>query len=133
MSVRETTGKPEAMAHFPDGRYRWLALHSQGEPYGWAAIAENGPDLELHLTFAHWGPSVRRHVREDLEWLKAEALRLGKERIVGVRIDGEGRFSPELFRFARLFGFEDRLVLQTVALDLGKAPAPADLGKRGKK
>jgi len=120
MSVRETAGKPEAMAHFPDGRYRWLALHWQGEPYGWAAIAENGPDLELHLTLTQWGPTVRRHVREDLEWLKAEALRLGKERIVGVRIDGEGRFSPALFRFARLFGFQERLVLQTVSLNLGR-------------
>ncbi|WP_419786350.1 hypothetical protein [Pseudodesulfovibrio sp.] len=118
MSVRETSEKPAAMAHFPDGRYRWFVLHLQGEPYGWAAIAENGADLELHLTLDHWGPSVRRHVRGDLEWLKGEARRLGKERIVGMRIDTEGKFSPELFRFAGLFGFRDRVVLQTVALDL---------------
>ncbi|MEF2231122.1 MAG: hypothetical protein V3571_09355 [Pseudodesulfovibrio sp.] len=124
MSVSETAVKPEPLAHFPDGGYRWLVLHCGGEPYGHAAIAGRGADLELHLSLSRWGPSVRRRLRGDLDWLAAEARRLGLRRILGVRIDGQGRFSPELFRFASLYGFTQPCVLQTVALDL--SPGPGD-------
>ena len=120
MSVRETRTKPEAMAHFPDDRYRWLTLHDGGDVYAYAAIRERGPDLELHISFIRWGPQVRRRVREDVAWLKDEARRLGKKRIMGVRADGQGRFDPGLFRFARMFGFTAVCVLQTASLDVGQ-------------
>jgi len=126
MSVSETDEKPLAMAHFPDGRYRWLVLHHGGEPYGFAAVAERGEDLELHLTLSRWGPSVRRRLGADLDWLAAEARRLGLRRILGVRVDGEGRFSPELFRFAALYGFTQQCVVQTAALDLGSVGRPSN-------
>jgi hypothetical protein len=118
MSVRETTEKPAPMAHFPDHAYRWLELRLAGETYGHAAIAGRGEDLELHLTLARWGPAIRRELGNDLEWLKEEARRLGKRRILGVRVDGQGKFSPELFRFAGLFGFTEQCVLQTVAMKI---------------
>ncbi len=125
MSVVETAEKPEALAHFPDGRYRWLVLCAGEEIYGHAAIAGRGEDLELHLTLCRWGPATLRRVREDLEWLKQEGRRLGKRRILGVRIDGQGKFSPELFRFAGLLGFTEPVVLQTVALEILKGDIQA--------
>lgn len=118
MSVVETADKPEALAHFPDGQYRWLVLCAGEEIYGHAAIAGRGEDLELHLSLCRWGPATLRRIRGDLEWLKQEGRRLGKRRILGVRIDSQGEFSPELFRFADLFGFKDHCILQTMALEI---------------
>lgn len=126
MSVAETTQKPEVLKHFPSG-YRWLELHDNGEPYGFAAITGRGEDLELHLTLVRWGPSVLRSLRNDLEWLKEEGRRMGKRRILGVRIDSQGTFSPELFRFADLMGFTDRCILQTVAMEI--QPLDKDQGQ----
>lgn len=118
MAVRELQRKPDPMRHFPDTGYRFLELHDGTASYGHAAIREYGSDLELHLTLARWGPEVRRALAGDMEWLKAEARRLGMHRILGVRIDSQGKFDRTLFRFARLYGFTDALVVQTVALSL---------------
>ncbi|QGY39695.1 hypothetical protein GM415_06035 [Pseudodesulfovibrio cashew] len=119
MSVDELTRRPSCMSHFPDDEdYRWLRLHEEGEVYGYAAFREREDALELHLTLARWGPGVRRGVREDAKWLKTEARRLGKSKIIGVRINTLGDFDPRLFRFARLFGFTDCCVLQTATLYL---------------
>jgi len=118
MAVREHDSRPAAYAHFPDdGTYRWLELHD-GSPYGHAAIAERGDLLELHLSLDRWGAGVRRNLAGDLKWLKEEARRLGKTRIMGVRADGDGGFDARLFRFARLFGFTETCVLQTASMDL---------------
>lgn len=116
MAVREQESKPECMAHFPDGTYRWLDLHDHGETYGHAAIAVRGSDLELHVTMLRWGPKIRRHLQKDVAWLKREARRLGLQRILGVRASAQGEFDPSLFRFARLFGFSEMCVVQTAAL-----------------
>ncbi len=118
MSVRELPDRPPCMAHFPDGPYRWLELHHQGETYGHAALAERGSDLELHLTLSRWGPQTRRRVAQDAAWLRREAARLGKTRILGLRAGGEDSFDPKLFRFARLFGFARAWVIQAAALSL---------------
>lgn len=120
MSVRETETKPEPMAHFPDGHYRWLELHEQGDIYAHAAVAESGNDLELHVSFYRWGPQIRRNVSEDVAWLREEARRLGKKRVLGVRANGQGEFDPKLFRFARMYGFTDLCILQTAALYVGE-------------
>ena len=118
MPVHESANKPECMAHFPDGEYRWLTLHDRGEIYGHAAIAERGSDLELHVTMIRWGPQVRRHVQEDVEWLKGEAQRLGLKRILGVRGNSHGEFAPNFYRFARLFGFGSESLLQMTSLSV---------------
>lgn len=120
MSVREVAEKPDSMQHFPDDvGYRWLELHDSDGVYGCSAICERDDALELHVTFSRWGPQVRRRVKEDVDWLKSEARRLGKARITGVRADSGGEFDPGLFRFARLFGFTEMSVLQLASLRVG--------------
>ena len=116
MSVRELDDKPQIFNHFPDDRYRWLELHDHHKSYAYAAIAERGDDMELHLSIVHWTPTARRNIQKDIEWLKAETRRLGKKKIIGIRVDGQGKFDPNLFRFATLFGFTDLCVLQTATL-----------------
>ena len=119
MSVRETATRPKAMAHFPDNEnYRWLELHRNKTPYGHAAITERGDALELHVTLTGWGARVRRDLCEDVDWLKAEARRLGKKRIMGIRANARGTFDPKLFKFARMFGFTETCVFQTASLKL---------------
>ena len=119
MSVRELATKPEAMDHFPnDRRYRWLELYLDGEVYGHAAIAEQDDVLELHVTLTSWGSRVRRSIRGDVAWLKSEARRLGKTRIMGIRANGQGVFDPRLFKFAQLFGFTEMCVFQTATLSV---------------
>ncbi len=117
MSVREVFEKPEIMVHFPEG-YRWIALHENNDVYAHAAIAERDENLEAHLSIEKWGPQVRRNLKEDLDWFKGEARRLGKKRILGIRSNDQGVFDPNLFRFARLYGVKDMCVFQTVALDV---------------
>lgn len=118
MSVRETERKPKSMAHFPDEGYRWLELHENGSVYAHAAIRKRGDVLEGHMTFTRWGARVRRHVGKDMAWFKKEARRLGVKKIMGIRLDGDGEFDPKLFRFARLFGFDEVCTIQTAACSL---------------
>lgn len=124
MSVRDSDQRPMAMAHFPDGEYRWLELHHQGEVYGHAALAERGNDLELHLTLTRWGPQTRRRLAEDAAWLRAEAARLGKTRVLGLRACAADSYDPKLFRFARLYGFGQAWVLQAAAMELDRNKSP---------
>jgi len=119
MAVRELTDKPVCMAHFPENDgYRWLELSDHAGPYGHSAIKERGDELEIHLTLARWGPDVRRQAALDMDWVKNEAKRLGKKRILGVRADAEGRFDGNLFRFGSLLGFADFRVLQTMSISV---------------
>lgn len=118
MAVSEIEVKPESMAHFPDGKYRWLELHDRGTIYGHAAIAARGDDLELHLTMTRWGPSTRRNLQQDVVWLQAEARRLGLKRILGVRASCDGKFDQNFFRFTASFGFRDEIVLQMASLSV---------------
>lgn len=118
MAVRELQEKPETMAHFPDGIYRFLELYRGDDVYAHAAITERDENLEAHLTVHHWGVQVRRHLGRDLQWFLAEARRLGKKRLLGIRADDQGEFDPNLFKFARLYGVTDCRVFQTVSLDV---------------
>lgn len=118
MSVREIPSKPDLLAHFPDNEYRWLELHDDGNVYGYSAIKERDDMLELHISFSRWGSKVRRSLHDDVDWLKAEAKRLGKPKITGVRADSEATFDPMLFRFAKLYGFVDQCVFQTATLEV---------------
>ncbi|WP_207262907.1 hypothetical protein [Desulfovibrio sp. Huiquan2017] len=119
MPVTETPSRPALLANFPEnGPYRWLELADGLGRYGVCAIAARPDYLELHITMTRWGPATRRVLARDLEWLKGEARRLGLSRILGVRADGNGRFDPNLFRFARLYGFAENHVFQTASLDV---------------
>jgi hypothetical protein len=119
MSVRELSKKPDSMNHFPDdAKYRWLEMHHDGEVYGNAAIAEQGDALELHVTLTGWGSRIRKSMREDVKWLKNEAKRLGKRRIMGIRANGQGVFDPRLFKFAKLFGFTEEGVQNSVSASI---------------
>ncbi|MBI9078485.1 MAG: hypothetical protein JEY79_01935 [Pseudodesulfovibrio sp.] len=119
MSVRELPSKPDSMSHFPDDAgYRWLELHDNDTPYGHAATAERDDTLELHVTLTRWGSRVRRNLYGDVTWLKTEAKRLGKSRIMGIRADNQEKFDPRLFKFARMFGFTETGVFQTAIIML---------------
>ena len=125
MSVSKVNEKPETMAHFPDEPYRFYRIHDDDEDYGSVALAERGDDLELHVTLTRWGPSVRRALRKDVEWLNGEARRLGKKRVVGMRFDSRGDVDMKLFRFAALFGFTEQCVVQTAAMAVHDADTPS--------
>ncbi|WP_338668636.1 hypothetical protein [Pseudodesulfovibrio methanolicus] len=117
MPVTETDHRPAPLANFPDdGPYRWFELADAHGPYAACAVAERPEYLELHMTMSRWGPETRRTLARDLDWLKAEARRLGLPRIMGVRADDQGRFDARLFRFARLYGFSEMCVYQTASL-----------------
>ncbi|QJB56187.1 hypothetical protein [Pseudodesulfovibrio sp. zrk46] len=119
MSVRELVIKPDELAHFPDGAgYRWLELFDPVGSYGHAAICQRKAMLELHVSLTRWGPNIRRSMVSDVEWLKGEGRRLGVSRITGMRADASGVFAPELFRFARLFGFSEQSVVQFATMEL---------------
>jgi len=107
------------MAHFPDNaQYRWLELHYHDETYGYAAVAERDDALELHVTLTRWGSRVRRSLSGDVTWLRSEARRLGKTRIMGIRANSREKFDPRLFKFARMFGFTETSVFQTATLNV---------------
>jgi hypothetical protein len=117
MPVNETAIRPAPLVNFPEnGHYRWLELADGHGPYAACAIAERADYLELHVTVTRWGPKTRRALARDLEWLKDEARRLGLPKIMGVRANDQGRFDEKLFRFARLYGFGEMCVFQTVSL-----------------
>ena len=121
MAVRELHVRPEVLAHFPDqGQYRWLELYGQGGIYGYGAISEREDLLELHVTLGRWGAGVRRELEGDVAWLREEARRLGKVRVMGIRADDKGGFDARLFKFARMFGFTEMCVFQTATLHLDK-------------
>lgn len=124
MSVERMTTSPECMECFPEATYSFLNLVDDKGSYGHAAIAERGDDLELHLTLHRWGPSTRRTVARDLDWFKEEAKRLGKQRLLGVRVGTDKGYDPNLFRFAKLYGFTDCMVLQTMALNVDGPARP---------
>nr|WP_321259751.1 hypothetical protein [uncultured Pseudodesulfovibrio sp.] len=117
MAVRNVEHRPEELSNFPEtGKYRWLELHDAAITYGYSAIAEHDDMLELHVTLVRWGRNVRKNLGEDVKWLKAEAQRLGKSRIMGIRADDRGQFDPRLFKFAGLFGFTEMHTIQTATL-----------------
>lgn len=102
MAVRVLDARPEAYAHFPDnGRYRWLELHDRDTVYGHAATADRDDAMELHISLLQWGPGTNRQLFGDFEWLKEDAKRLGKAKIIGIRANDEGIFDKNLFRFAK--------------------------------
>lgn len=109
---------PEVHAHYPADRYGFLELSDQAGTYGYAAICEHEDCLELHLEVVRWGPRTRLALARDLDWLRAEARKRGKSRIIGVREESDGEVDPLWARFTRMYGFTGQRVLQTAWLDV---------------
>lgn len=99
-------------------RLRCVELVDEGGPYAAAAIGEHPDCLELHLVVLRFGPATVRALRADLEELKQEARRLGKGRIVGLRVEDGPAPDPRWPKFTRLFGFTGQRVLQVAELGL---------------
>ncbi|MBI5519092.1 MAG: hypothetical protein HY916_03415 [Desulfovibrio sp.] len=103
-----------ALAKAP--RLRFVELADEDGPYAAAAIGEHSDCLELHLVALRFGPATVRALRADLEELKAEARRLGKKRIVGLRVEDGQAPDPRWPKFTRLFGFTGQRVFQAAEL-----------------
>jgi hypothetical protein len=99
-------------------RLRFFSLSDRDGLYAAAALAEHPDALELHLTVLRFGPATVRALRVDLEELKGMARRLGKTRIVGLRVEPGPEADPRWPKFTRLFGFTGQRVLQAAELSL---------------
>jgi len=115
---------PEAAAHpsllglHEPWRMRFYSLSDKAGQYAAAAVAEHPDALELHLTVLRFGPAAVRALRADMEELKGMARRLGKKRIVGLRVEPGLAADPRWPKFTRLFGFTNQRVLQAAELTL---------------
>ncbi len=99
-------------------RFRFYSLSGKDGEYAAAALAEHEDALELHLEVLRFGPATVRALRADVEELKDMARRLGKTRIVGLRVEPGGQADPRWPKFTRLFGFTGQQVLQAAELRL---------------
>jgi hypothetical protein len=99
-------------------RMRFFSLADEAGQYAAAALAEHPDALELHLTVLRFGPATVRALRADLEELKDLARRLGKRRIVGLRVEPGTQADPRWPKFTRLFGFTNQRVLQAAEMNL---------------
>lgn len=125
MSLRPLLAPPPFHAHYPLDEYLHLRLYDRAGTYGYAAVAERGDCLELHLRMVRWGARARWSLIRDLEWLKDRARRLGKARITGLRQAPDGRPDPLWDKFTHLYGFTGQCVLQAAFLELEPAPGTA--------
>lgn len=130
MSVWGLLVPPACHAHYPEQDYLYLRLYDEQGTYGYAAVAEHGDCLELHLEMTRWGPQARRGLAGDLEWLKARARARGKVRITGLRQEPDQPDGgllpvpdPRWAKFTRMFGFTGQCVLQAAFLDLDNGSA----------
>lgn len=99
-------------------RMRFFSLSDETGQYAAAALAEHPDALELHLTVLRFGPATVRALRADMEELKRMARKLGKTRIVGLRVEPGAQADPRWPKFTRLFGFTGQRVLQAAELRL---------------
>jgi hypothetical protein len=99
-------------------RLRFYSLSDETGQYAAAALAEHPDALELHLTVLRFGPAAVRALRADMEELKRMARRLGKTRIIGLRVEPGPEADPRWAKFTRLFGFTGQRVLQAAELRL---------------
>lgn len=99
-------------------RMRFFTLSDESGVYAAAALAEHPDALEVHLSVLRFGPAAVRALRADMEELKAMARRLGKSRIVGLRVEPGPEADQRWPKFTRLFGFTNQQVLQAAELRL---------------
>lgn len=99
-------------------RMRFYTLADETGIYAAAALAEHPDALEVHLSVLRFGPAALRALRADVEELKAMARRLGKSRIVGLRVEPGTEADQRWPKFTRLLGFTNQQVLQAAELRL---------------
>ncbi|GAB7023766.1 hypothetical protein [Salidesulfovibrio brasiliensis] len=110
---------PQPFQGFPSPeRYEWFRAEDEEGLFAWVALAESGEDMELHLEAVRWGPQARRSMTSDLEWVKAEARRRGKRRLIGLKAEAGQHPDPRWAKFVGLFGFGNIGVVQTATLEL---------------
>lgn len=114
----ETDAHPSLAGLQEPWRMRFFSLSDEAGQYAAAALAEHPDALELHLAVLRFGPATVRALRADLEELKGLARRLGKTRIVGLRVEPGPQADPRWAKFTRLFGFTGQRVLQAAELRL---------------
>lgn len=119
MSLRALDQAPEALAYLPEpSRFRFFELFDARGTYGFGALAEAADCLEVHLEVVRFGPRALACLRRDTAWLRAEARRLGKPRILALRADLTAP-DPRWPKFTRLLGFTGHCVVQMARLDAG--------------
>lgn len=110
---------PPTFRSFPaPERYEWYRAEDEDGLFAYVALAEAGEAMELHLEAVRWGPKARRAMESDLEWVKAEARRRGKRRLLGLKAEEGHVPDPRWHKFVGLFGFENVAVVQTATLNL---------------
>lgn len=103
------------------GRYRHFELIDDRGVYAAAALAEHHDSLEVHLEVLRFGPGVVRSLRGDVRELVAMARRLGKSRVVALRVEDGDQPDPRWPKFLRLLGFEAPRLWRTSELRLDGA------------
>lgn len=117
MSRELLAGPPEPLAYLPEPeRFRFFRLFDARGDYGCGAVAESGDSLEVHLEVSRFGPRTLESLREDTAWLRSEARRLGKSRILALRADQDVP-DPRWPKFTRLLGFTGHAVVQIARLE----------------
>ncbi|MDQ7836081.1 MAG: hypothetical protein RDU24_11920 [Humidesulfovibrio sp.] len=119
MPIFEQPGAHSSLSGLPESRHmRFFTLSDAAGLYAAAALAEHPDALELHLSVLRYGPATVRALRADVEELKALARRLGKTRILGLRVEPGLEIDPRWPKFTRLFGFTNQRVVQAAELSL---------------
>ncbi|MGE4505211.1 MAG: hypothetical protein AB7D51_07670 [Desulfovibrionaceae bacterium] len=125
MSLEWYLVPPPVFAHFPAREYLWLRLADERGEYGWAALAQRGELLEVHLELTRWSVSVRRTLAGDAARLRAWARRRGVRRMVGIKEEADAAApDPRWPKFTRIFGFAGHTLVQTAVAELGGEPPP---------
>lgn len=116
MSREILKNKPSVFGHFPDGKYVYYNLYNDQGGYGLGAVAEHADALEVHIEISRWGPKVARSVMGDAAWLRHEAGRRGKQKVVGVKQE-DGPLDTRWPKFTRLIGFTGHSIMQTAFME----------------
>jgi hypothetical protein len=117
MSIRPTKSVHPALAYLEkQGNFKFFDLANDCGSYGAGALANHDDCLEVHLEVLCFGPGVLRSLREDAADLKRMARDLGKNRIVGVRIESGPQADIRWPKFTRLLGFTGQRLYQAAEL-----------------
>lgn len=119
MTIVPLATPPEPFATFPHPeRYEWYRLDDEDGPVAYAALAESGEAMEMHLEALRWGPQAKRTMNSGFQWVKEHARKQGKKRIIGLKAEHGTRPDPRWPKFVGLFGFGNNAIVQTATLEL---------------
>ncbi|GAB6126860.1 hypothetical protein JCM14124_25660 [Humidesulfovibrio idahonensis] len=117
MGIQPTKNAHPALAYMDKmERFRFVSLADDRGLYGAGALAEHDDCLEVHLEIFRFGPGVLRSLRADAEELKRMAYRLGKKRIVGLKVEAGPVADARWPKFTRLLGFTGQRIYQAAEM-----------------